>query len=428
MCGICGITWNDQNLIRSMGQGIKHRGPEQEGFYIDDSISICCERLKILDLSENAKQPLHNEDSSIWVVLNGEIYNFQEIKKQLIELGHKFYSLTDTEVILSAFKEWGINSFYRFNGMWSFAILDTKQKKLMLSRDRYGVKPCYYFNDNEKFIFSSEIKGIFATNNEIIIDKNKMILSAKDLEKSFTTIYKNLNIVPPGCLYEIDLTNYKINKTRWWNGLDNFPDISINKLLMQEKLKEAKYSYNPDDQYQVALMFRDGIEVEQDYKEAKDWFRRAAFKEHAASQFNLAVISAKKLAGSYSNDYETKSWLKKAAKQDHAGAIKLLEMVEAGDDLPEPKALFSLDTSAAAAAVPPEPTPTPEPEPTPIPEPEPTPIPVAEPAPIPVAEPAPTTVTKQLASPLPPPLQPEKTVEAPQTTPPPSPPPGPRRR
>ena len=88
MCGICGITWNDQNLIRSMGQGIKHRGPEQEGFYIDDSISICCERLKILDLSENAKQPLHNEDSSIWVVLNGEIYNFQEIKKELENITH----------------------------------------------------------------------------------------------------------------------------------------------------------------------------------------------------------------------------------------------------------------------------------------------------------------------------------------------------
>ena len=83
MCGICGITWNDQNLIRSMGQVIKHRGPEQEGFYIDDSISICCERLKILDLSENAKQPLHNEDSSIWVVLNGEIYNFRELANEL---------------------------------------------------------------------------------------------------------------------------------------------------------------------------------------------------------------------------------------------------------------------------------------------------------------------------------------------------------
>ena len=83
MCGICGITWSDQQLIRSMGNEIKHRGPEQEGFFIDNEISLCCERLKILDLSENAKQPLHNEDNTIWVVLNGEIYNFKEIKNEL---------------------------------------------------------------------------------------------------------------------------------------------------------------------------------------------------------------------------------------------------------------------------------------------------------------------------------------------------------
>ena len=76
MCGICGLTWNDSNLIRKMGQKIQHRGPEQEGFFFDDHISLCCERLKILDLSEKAKQPQHNEDSSVWVVLFGEIYNF----------------------------------------------------------------------------------------------------------------------------------------------------------------------------------------------------------------------------------------------------------------------------------------------------------------------------------------------------------------
>ena len=266
MCGINGIIYKknmtDIFEIHRMNQVIKHRGPDDEGLYEFENIVLGHVRLSILDLSKKGKQPM-STDGRYWITYNGEIYNFQEIKKQLIELGHKFYSLTDTEVILSAFKEWGINSFYRFNGMWSFAILDTKQKKLMLSRDRYGVKPCYYFNDNEKFIFSSEIKGIFATNNEIIIDKNKMILSAKDLEKSFTTIYKNLNIVPPGCLYEIDLTNYKINKTRWWNGLDNFPDITINKLLMQEKLKELLFNatqYRLISDVKIATSLSGGID------------------------------------------------------------------------------------------------------------------------------------------------------------------------
>ncbi|SVA87177.1 uncharacterized protein METZ01_LOCUS140031, partial [marine metagenome] len=159
MCGICGITWNDQNLIRSMGQGIKHRGPEQEGFYIDDSISMCCERLKILDLSENAKQPLHNEDSSIWVVLNGEIYNFQEIKKEL-ENKHKFYTNADTEVIVHAYEEYGEDCVHKLNGMFSFAIWDSNKKKLFIARDRLGVKPLFYCTVNNNLLFSSEIKSL----------------------------------------------------------------------------------------------------------------------------------------------------------------------------------------------------------------------------------------------------------------------------
>ena len=159
MCGICGITWNDQNLIRSMGQVIKHRGPEQEGFYIDDSISMCCERLKILDLSENAKQPLHNEDSSIWVVLNGEIYNFQEIKKEL-ENKHKFYTNADTEVIVHAYEEYGEDCVHKLNGMFSFAIWDSNKKKLFIARDRLGVKPLFYCIVNNNLLFSSEIKSL----------------------------------------------------------------------------------------------------------------------------------------------------------------------------------------------------------------------------------------------------------------------------
>jgi len=159
MCGICGITWDDQNLIRKMGEKIKHRGPEQEGFYIDDYVSLCCERLRILDLSDTAKQPQHNEDNSIWVVLNGEIYNFRKIKSKL-ETNHTFYTNSDTEVILHAYEEYGEDCLNHLNGMFAFAIWDTKKKKLIIARDRLGVKPLYYYILNDELLFSSEIKSI----------------------------------------------------------------------------------------------------------------------------------------------------------------------------------------------------------------------------------------------------------------------------
>ena len=142
-----------------MGEEIKHRGPEQEGFFIDDSVSLCCERLKILDLSQNAKQPLHNEDHSIWVVLNGEIYNFKEIKKEL-EKNHTFYTNADTEVIVHAYEEYGENCVDYMTGMFSFAIWDSKKKKLFLARDRLGVKPLFYCFSKGELLFSSEIKSL----------------------------------------------------------------------------------------------------------------------------------------------------------------------------------------------------------------------------------------------------------------------------
>ena len=148
MCGICGLSWDDQDLIRLMGNACKHRGPEQEGFYTDSFVSLCCERLKIQDLSESAKQPIHNEDETIWVVLNGEIYNFKELRHQL-ETNHQFYTESDTEVIVHAYEEFGEDCLQKLDGMFAFAIWDTKRKKIFIARDRLGVKPLfYYFIDN----------------------------------------------------------------------------------------------------------------------------------------------------------------------------------------------------------------------------------------------------------------------------------------
>jgi len=214
MCGICGFTWDDQNLIRSMGDKIKHRGPEQEGFYIDDHVSLCCERLKILDLRETAKQPQHNEDSSIWVVLNGEIYNFRELRKKL-EKNHTFYTNSDTEVILHAYEEYGEDCVNHFNGMFAFAIWDTNKKKLFLARDRLGVKPLFYCSMNGNLMFSSEIKSILQL--EEIKRKLNFNALSQFLTYAYTidgqTLFENIYELLPGqkLIYSFEDRTFKIS-------------------------------------------------------------------------------------------------------------------------------------------------------------------------------------------------------------------------
>ena len=159
MCGICGISWTDKDLIKLMGSACKHRGPEHEGFYVDDHVSLCCERLRIIDLSDKASQPIHNEDQSIWVVLNGEIYNFRDLRKSL-ERKHNFYTDTDTEVIVHAYEEFGENCLQKLEGMFAFVLWDMDKKKLFIARDRLGVKPLYYCVKSDKLLFASEIKSI----------------------------------------------------------------------------------------------------------------------------------------------------------------------------------------------------------------------------------------------------------------------------
>ncbi|TRZ49944.1 MAG: asparagine synthetase B, partial [Dehalococcoidia bacterium] len=160
MCGICGINWSDKNLIQNMTNILQHRGPDQQGTFINDHVSLGSRRLSILDLSERGRQPIHNENESIFVVHNGEIYNFEEIKKILEKKGHEFYSNTDTEVVVHAYEQWGQNCVNKFNGMFAFAIWDSTKQELFLARDRLGIKPLFYFFDSEKFLFSSEIKSI----------------------------------------------------------------------------------------------------------------------------------------------------------------------------------------------------------------------------------------------------------------------------
>ena len=160
MCGIAGfIGFRDDALLHSMTGILSHRGPDDVGYYADDSVSFGFRRLSIIDL-ETGNQPIPNEDRTVWVVYNGEIYNFAEIKAPLIAKGHRFATKTDTEVIVHAYEEEGIDCVRRFNGMFAFALWDVKQRTLYLVRDRLGKKPMHYLLQGERLWFASEMKAL----------------------------------------------------------------------------------------------------------------------------------------------------------------------------------------------------------------------------------------------------------------------------
>ena len=165
MCGIIGIIQIDkkrvdQKILEAMTREIAHRGPDDEGFLVDQNIGLGHRRLAILDLSPTGHQPMFYDNNNLAIVFNGEIYNYLEIKKELQQLGFKFKSQSDTEVILAAYQKWGKDCLKRFNGMWAFIIYDKRENKIFAARDRLGVKPLYYWQDKEKILIASEIKAI----------------------------------------------------------------------------------------------------------------------------------------------------------------------------------------------------------------------------------------------------------------------------
>lgn len=159
MCGINGFNFKSSELILKMNRTIQHRGPDQTDFWCSDNISLGHDRLSIIDLSERGRQPMWDERHELVIVFNGEIYNFQELRRKL-EYKYNFRSQSDTEVILYAYKEWGEECVKKLNGIFTFAIWDTRTQELFVARDPLGIKPLYYFYNEGKFIFSSEIKAI----------------------------------------------------------------------------------------------------------------------------------------------------------------------------------------------------------------------------------------------------------------------------
>ena len=206
-----------------MTKAIAHRGPDDQGFFNDDSVYFGFVRLSIIDLSKSGHQPFISEDERYVMVFNGEIFNYIELREELTSLGHEFRTNTDTEVLLNSFIEWGENCQHKFNGMWSFAIYDKQLNTVFISRDRYGIKPFYYTFIDGDFYFSSEINGILNVdgfdrkpNNKIIFD----YLVFNRMEHTNETFFENIYKLPHGHSITFNLNEPKLNlKIKKWYDL-----------------------------------------------------------------------------------------------------------------------------------------------------------------------------------------------------------------
>jgi asparagine synthase (glutamine-hydrolysing) len=205
MCGICGKlsldqqTGIDAGLLKAMADRIRHRGPDDEGYYRSGPVGLGFRRLSIIDL-KTGHQPISNEDGTVWIVFNGEIYNYRELREYLLTKGHTFTTRTDTEVIVHLYEEFGHDCVEKLRGMFGFAIWDDREKSLFLARDRVGIKPLYYWLSDKSLIFGSEIKAILAdpeAKPEVALEMIDRFLTLYYMPGE-KTMFRNIFKLPPG--------------------------------------------------------------------------------------------------------------------------------------------------------------------------------------------------------------------------------------
>jgi len=263
MCGISGIINKnnkpvDKNEIKKINDLIEHRGPDDEGFYFGKNFAFGHRRLSIIDLSENGQQPMcyRGKNGEYVITYNGEIYNYLEIKKQLISEGYKFKSDTDTEVILASYDKWGEECVNRFDGMWSFAIFDKGKNIIFCSRDRFGIKPFYYTNVNNKFIFGSEIKQLLEYYPERYVNKKILIdyLVVGILEHTNETFFENIYKLEQSHNLIYDLTTHRFYFKKYF-------DIKINENIKQLNLEQSIKLYKKKFINSINLRLRSDVKV-----------------------------------------------------------------------------------------------------------------------------------------------------------------------
>ncbi|MBI2051330.1 asparagine synthase (glutamine-hydrolyzing) [Candidatus Roizmanbacteria bacterium] len=335
MCGIAGFYgFRNDALLENISKELKHRGPDGEGFYIDEDVSLLNRRLAIIDL-KTGDQPIYNEDKSVVVVYNGEIYNYRALRDDLKEKGHIFKTNSDTEIIVHAYETWGVRCFDKFNGMFALALFDKKTKKLILARDHFGIKPLYYaFIEKTSLMFSSEIKPIIDSGliqkkpNDRVIYRYLKYRTHDDTDETFFEgIYRlmpgSMIVLTPGkketakfTALEADLKSAKQKRyekkdasafkkklfdavrlrlisdvpvgTCLSGGLDSSTVVAIVNRLLKKKVEEAKSigkkqntfsavfpkSSNNEEGYVDMLLAKlDGIEGHKIYPKAEKFFQ-----------------------------------------------------------------------------------------------------------------------------------------------------------
>lgn len=265
MCGIVGFTNNidDSNIvIGKMMDRIKHRGPDAEGKYVDGDIALGHRRLSIIDVSSQGDQPLFNEDGSVVLVFNGEIYNYMDIREKLVAAGHKFKTNTDSEVLIHGYEEYGEKLLDLLRGMFSFVIWDKNKKQIFGARDFFGIKPLYYAQMNGTFMFGSEIKSFLAHPNF------KKELNEKVLENYLTfqyspteeTFFKNVNKLMPA--HYFTYKDGKLNIKRYWDvhfNADEKPDLNEWVNRISDKFHESVEAHKIAD-VEVGSFLSSGVD------------------------------------------------------------------------------------------------------------------------------------------------------------------------
>jgi len=249
MCGITGLFYQnnsgsfDKRILENMISKLDHRGPDDKGYYISNNVGLAQSRLSIIDIA-GGKQPIHNEDKSIQVIFNGEIFNYIELRQDLLKRGHRFYTHSDTEVIVHAYEQYGLNFVNYLNGQFAIAIWDNNKHEMIIARDRVGIRPLFYAtNKNNQFVFGSEMKAILAHPDF------SAEIDPVGINQVFTlwvnvpprTIFKNIFELPPGHLMTINYENSKIYK--YWElsfpGEREYEDKPL--AYYSDKLKELLY-------------------------------------------------------------------------------------------------------------------------------------------------------------------------------------------
>ena len=264
MCGIVGFNSKNSDVLNEMLHQINHRGPDDKGVYEEASLSLGHARLSILDLSALGHQPMIFEH--LRMVYNGEVYNFKEIREELIALDYTFVSDTDSEVILKAYHSWGIEAVDKFIGMFSIAIYDTNSSDLVLIRDRVGVKPLYYYFDGKDFVFASELKAIMEYKNNLEISKDALHEFFQfGYISSNLSIFENCYKVPAGSYLTFNINNLNLNIKEYWSILPFFEKPKFDKAeeVLVDELEELlidAFKYRMVSDVPVGVFLSGGVD------------------------------------------------------------------------------------------------------------------------------------------------------------------------